>query len=87
MNSEKICKQIIEHLVASGWKHQVRQKDVETAIMRIRGVDQRTKTKWLEALIVFEYLKPVAPRVYQVNPLQVPDLFQRLKEKPQTTIQ
>ena len=87
MNSEKVCRKIIDHLLAHGWKVQVRRSDVDKAIMRIRGVDQRTRQKWLEALIVFEYLKPVAPNVYQLNPLRIPELLSMLKEKPQTKIQ
>ena len=87
MRSEKVCRKIIDHLIASGYKYQVRKSDVETAIMRVRGVDQRTIDKWFKALIVFEYLKPVGAGVYQLNPFQIPELISRLREKPQTKIQ
>lgn len=87
MRSEKVCRQIIDYLLAEGYKVQVRRSDVEKAIMRIRGVDQRTKQKWLEALIVFEYLIPTSSMTYRLNPLRIPELFKLLRNKPQTKIQ
>lgn len=83
----KVCSEIIDHLLAQGWKVQVRRKDVEKAIMQIRGIDERTVSRWLKALITFEYLIPTSTMTYRLNPLRIPELFNNLREKPQTKIQ
>lgn len=87
VRTEKTLRKIIDYLLAEGYKMQVRRLDVERAIMRTRGVDQRTIDKWLKALIVFEYLKPIGAGVYQLNPFRIPELLRIIKEKPQSKLQ
>jgi len=87
VRSEKICSQIIDHLIAEGYRVQVRRTDVEKAIMRIRGIDPRTVQKWLKALVIFEYLIQTSVVTYRLNPLRIPELFSLLKEKSQLKLQ
>ena len=86
MKAEKVCEQIVNRLVAEGFRYQVPRSEVEKAIMFVRGVDERTINRWLRALVVFEYLIPVAPRIYRLNPTRIPELMSMLKDKPQTKI-
>jgi len=85
--TEKTLTEIIERIIQSGYTFQVSKRTVERAIMELRGIDDRTIRKWLKALVMFDYLKPVAVGVYQLNPLKVPDLFEVIKEKPQIKLQ
>jgi len=84
MKAQKVCEQIIDQLIREGFRYQVSKADVEKAIMWVRGVDNRTIQKWLKALIVFEYLIPKAPNIYQLNPFKIPELMKVLKDNPQT---
>ena len=77
----------MDYLLAEGFRVQVTRKFVEKAIMHVRGIDPRTIHKWLRALVMFEYLIPVSVSVYRINPVKVPELFNLLREKPQTKIQ
>ena len=86
MRAEEVCQQIVEFLIRRGYVHQVSLKDIEKAIMSIRGIDERTIKRWTKALIVFEYIKPVSPYTFQLNPLKIPHLIKKLKEQPQTKI-
>ncbi|MFZ7138788.1 MAG: hypothetical protein ACOWW1_10285 [archaeon] len=86
MQTEDTLQKIIKMLVQDGYRLQVTRRIVEQAIMKLRGIDERTIKKWLKALMVFEYLTPISPNVYRINPLKVPELFPLLKEKPQTKI-
>ena len=86
MKAQEVCEEIINFLLTEGFRYQVSKKDVEKAIMWYRGIDPRTIQKWLKALIIFNYLIPKAPNVYQLNPTKIPKLIKMLKEKPQTKI-
>ena len=83
---EAELEEIIQYITADGFKHQVSRNEVKKAIMWLHGVDNRTIEKWLKALETFEYLIPLNPSVYKLNPLKVPSLFSTLKEKPQTKL-
>jgi hypothetical protein len=84
LKSYKALTEIIDALISSGYRYQVTKKDVEKTIMQLRGIDPRTVEKWLKALTVFEYLIPVSDKSFQLNPLKIPDLVSKLKEKSQT---
>ncbi|RLC36474.1 hypothetical protein DRH29_04500 [candidate division Kazan bacterium] len=86
MNAQKVCEEIINFLLNEGFRIEVSKSDVEKAIMYIRGIDERTIQKWLKALVIFGYLKPRTPFIYQINPIKVPRVMKMLKEKPQTKI-
>lgn len=73
MKSDTICEQIMtELLVEQDYQAQYTRKQVEKAIMKVRGIDERTVQRWLKALMVFEYLEPKAPNIYSINFVKVP---------------
>jgi len=86
MRAQKVCEEIINFLLREGFKHQVSKREIEKAIMNIRGIDERTIQRWLKALEVFEFIKPLNAYVYQLNPIRIPRVMKLLKEKPQTKI-
>jgi len=86
MKAQKVCEEIINFLLREGFKHQVSKREIEKAIMNIRGIDERTIQRWFRALEVFEYIKPINAYVYQLNPISIPRVMKLLKEKPQTKI-
>jgi len=87
LKTQEICEQIINHLVSDGFRKQVSKKEVQKAIMFIKGIDERTITRWLKALETFEYLIYINPNLYEINILKIPHLITLLKEKPQTKLQ
>lgn len=91
MKAEKICKEIIAEVVKEGFQYQVSHKNLVKVIMRKRDIiDERAVARWINALQTFGYLKAETTtvwRVYKLNPAKVPDLFNNLKEKPQTKLQ
>ena len=86
VKAEQTCEQIINYLLAEGFKFEVSKRDLEKAIMQHRGIDERTIERWIKALTTFEYLKPVSLKVYAFNPLKIPQVMKLLKEKPQTKL-
>lgn len=86
MKAQKVCEEIVNDLVREGFKFQVSKPDLEKAIMWRRGIDERTIKRWIKALETFGYLKRVTPRVWQLNPVKIPQLMTLLKEKPQTRV-
>lgn len=84
MKPREQCEQIINDLIAEGYKFQISKHDLEKTIMLRRGIDERTVTRWIKALTTLEYIKQVNAYVYQLNPTMTPKLFEILKEKPQT---
>ena len=84
---EKTCQDILIELTKDGWRHQVTRKDLEKAIMMIRGFDDRTIKKWIKILEMFGYIIPHAPNVCSINPYSHPDLFNLVKNHPQSKIQ
>jgi len=86
VNPQETCQKIIDYLISDGFKYQVAKKDVIKAIMWIRGIDERTVGRWLKALETFEYLIPINPNIYKLNPLKIPNIINNLKQNPQTKI-
>jgi len=39
MKAQKVCEEIINFLLREGFKHQVSKREIEKAIMNIRGID------------------------------------------------
>lgn len=83
------CEQIIRQIcnTEKGIVYQVNETELKKAIKIVRGLDPRTFTNWKQALIDLEFIKPVAPNLYDLNKFSIPDLFQIIKEKPQMKIQ
>jgi len=86
VNPQETCQKIIDQLIADGFKYQISKKDIAKAIMYLRGIDERTVQRWLKALEVFEYIIPVNPNIYKLNPIKIPNIINNLKENPQTKI-
>ena len=90
VKAEEICKEIIEDIVKEGYKFQVSHRELAKAIMRKRGIDERTVQRWINALETFDYITSESTsvhKVYKLNPTKVPNLFKVLNGKPQTKIQ
>ena len=87
VRTAKTLQQIVDYLIAEGYRVQVTRNHVEKAIMEIRGIDPRTVETWLKALVRFEYLIPTALNVYRLNPLKIPQLFELLRANGQLKIQ
>jgi len=90
MKAEQTCKEIIAEIVKKGYQYQISHADLTKIIMQKRGIDERTIQHWINALETFDYLKAeptTVLKVYKLNPLKVPELFNILKEQPQTKIQ
>jgi len=41
MRAQKVCEEIINFLLREGFKHQVSKREIEKAIMNIRGIDDK----------------------------------------------
>ena len=81
------CQQIMEQLLRKGFSYQVNTKEIENAIIRCGlGRDERTWKRWIRTLEVMEYIKESNCNVYEMNVTKVPNLFQVLKNIPQTHI-
>jgi len=87
MKAQRICEEIIQLLVADGFRRQVSRKNLEDAIRVKRDcVDERTIQRWIKALEAFKFIKMKAPDVYELNPMGIPELIKLLKENSQTKI-
>jgi len=86
MKTQEICEQVINYLISDGFRKQVSKKEVQKAIMFIKGIDERTIKRWLKALEIFEFLIPINAHLYEINILKIPHLITVLKENPQTKI-
>lgn len=86
-NVKDTCEQIIKYLSKDGLTIQVIDKDLKKAIKWFRGIDPRTVKTWTNALLEFEYLIPVSPKVYRINHFLVPEIFKIVKNKPQSKLQ
>lgn len=89
VKAEETCREIIAEVVKKGFQYQISHKDLTKIIMLKRGIDERTVQRWINALVTFDYLTAETTsmyKVYKVNPLRVPELFEILKEKPQTKL-
>ena len=87
MRAYKVCEQIIDCLLSEGYRLQITKRDIETCIMKLRGIDPRTVEKWLKALIRFDYITQKAPNVYEFNPFKVPEVLKLIKKEPQVKLQ
>jgi len=86
MNPERVCNDLMNNIICHGWRFQITRKDLETEIMKVRGIDPRTIANWIKVLCKFEYLKQISPIVFQINPLRCKGILEILKEIPQTKI-
>lgn len=90
MKAEETCEKIVKTLVSQGYRYQIPHKDLVKAIMTLRGIDERTIERWINALITFEYIERLTTetfKIYKLNPLRIPELMTLLKEEPQTKLQ
>jgi hypothetical protein len=86
MNPTQVCNDLMNNIIAHGFKFQVTRKDLETEIMKVRGIDPRTVNNWIKCLCKLEYLVQLSPLVFRVNPLRCSDIFEVLKETHQTKL-
>ena len=84
MKTDQVCQAIVKILVNEGYKFQVSHNDLERAIMKTRGIDERTVKRWIKALETFDYIKRKSLFTWTLNPVMIPELMRLLKEKPQT---
>jgi len=73
--SNKVCLEIMKHLISEGFTNQVHVKEVEKAIIYVRGPDKRTIQNWKRALETLGYLEKISPYVYQLNFMKCPELL------------
>jgi len=71
----KVCTLIMKWLVDRGFTNQVHEKEVEKAIIFVRGPDKRTLQNWKRALVSLEFLEKESLHVYRMNLLKVPELL------------
>ena len=95
---EKTCEAIMEQLLKDGYSYQVTDKELESAIWMVRGVDRRTAQRWTEIMLGLNYIKesgshPIFGKynkvvaikhIYELNVVKIPELFKLLKRIPQT---
>jgi len=68
MNPYKVCDKIIEYLIKDGYRYQIHQRDLEKAIMVVRGViDERSIKRWIKALETFGYIERKTAKVYELT--------------------
>jgi hypothetical protein len=65
--TEKGCRQILDEIVSNGKILNCSLKDLEKAIIRFRGADQRTIRNWKKALVALEFLSQKNKLVYEIN--------------------
>ena len=69
---------IMKYLVDQGFTNQVHVKEVEKAIIYVRGPDKRTIQNWKRALETLGYLEKKSLYIYEINLLKVPELLSRI---------
>ena len=87
MNPEKVCEEIIKCLFinAGSYMHQVTRRELRKCVITLRGMDERTTDRWIDTLLILEYLKIVAEDVYAINELKVSHLIVKaIKNNAQT---
>ena len=85
MNPTKTLEQIMEVLTRNGYSYQVARKDIEKAIIQVRGIDKRTIERWIQLLLIFGFLKEVNDKVFEINITKI-RIVDILKKQPQTHI-
>ena len=63
----KKCEQIIQFLVENGYTKQISERELRKAIIRFAGLDPRTFKKYVEALILLDYIEKIGKGVYQIK--------------------
>lgn len=90
VKAEQTCKEIIAEVVKKGFQYRVSHRDLVKIIMNKRDIkDERAVQGWINALQIRDFIileSTTIHKIYQLNPSKVPDLFQVLKEKPQTKL-
>ena len=80
--SRKVCFEIMRYLVRSGFAYQVPVKEVEKAIIWIRGSDKRTLQNWKRALETLGYLERINVHLYKMNLTRCPELLHEVLHEP-----
>lgn len=86
MNPDRICNDLMNNIIRKGFRYQITRRDLETEIMKVRGIDPRTVHNWIKILCRFEYLIMLSPIVFKINPFKCEEILEILKENPQTKI-
>ena len=63
----KKCEQIIQFLIQNGYTKHICEKELKKAIIRFAGLDPRTFKKYVEALILLDYIEKIGKGVYQIK--------------------
>jgi hypothetical protein len=84
LKAQKVCEQIIEdltNLARNGYRIQVSRAELETVIMKHRGIDERTVNRWIKALKTFDMISEVAPKVFKINEFYLPTITETTQTK------
>lgn len=80
--SRRVCSEIMRYLVREGFTGNVAVKEVEKAIVWVRGSDKRTLQNWKRALETLGYLKRLNANVYKMNLTRCPELLHEVLHEP-----
>ena len=85
MNPIQTLEKIMETLTKNGYSYQVTRRDLEKAIIQVRGIDKRTIERWIQLLLIFEFIKKENEKVFDINITKI-NIVNILKKHPQTQI-
>ena len=97
-NIQEVCERVMEQLLKDGFSYQVTDKELESAIWMVRGMDRRTGQRWTDIMLRLGYItesathpifgkykKVVAVKhIYEMNVAMIPNLVKLLRNQPQT---
>jgi len=63
----KKCEQIIQFLLENGYTKQISERELRKAIIYFAGLDPRTFNKYVEALILLDYIEKIGKGIYQIK--------------------
>jgi len=67
--------EIMRTIVKAGYTNQISLKELKTVIALQRGTDPRTVKNWVNALLLFDFLKHSSSHLFQVNLMEIPELI------------
>jgi hypothetical protein len=73
----KVCEEILNYLVNSGFSYQVSRHSLIEAITWIRGGDPRTIQNWIRNLQVLGFIEMVNPNVFKLQLVRCPEALEK----------
>jgi len=73
----KVCEEILNYLVNSGFSYQVSRHSLVEAITWIRGGDPRTIQNWIRNLRVLGFIEMINPNVFKLNLVKSPEALEK----------